>query len=77
VDLKTAGYERELEKNAALLNSLSPFRVLERGYSIVKKDGNFVDSAEALAAGDRIEIGFKDGSKTAVIEETENGQKNI
>ncbi|MCD7905801.1 MAG: exodeoxyribonuclease VII large subunit [Clostridiales bacterium] len=71
IDLRTATAERELNKNAALLNSLSPFRVLERGYSIVKKGGGYVSSAKELIVGDKINILFKDGELTARIDERE------
>ncbi len=77
IDGKTAELEAGLNKNAALLNSLSPVRVLERGYSVVKKGDKLITSAEGLAEGDSIRVLFKDGQASAVIEKTEksNGEE--
>lgn len=40
---------------------LSPYRVLSRGYVIVKRDGKLVASAAELAVGDKLEMCFADG----------------
>ncbi|MCC8098196.1 MAG: exodeoxyribonuclease VII large subunit, partial [Eubacterium sp.] len=79
IEGKTVKLEKELGKNAALLNSLSPLRVLERGYSIVKKGGKYVASAEELRDGDKISILFKDGECSAAVceKEKKDGQKDI
>lgn len=50
------------------LNTLSPLKVLERGYAIVLKEDNVVLTANELKTGDKIKIKMKDGSKNAIIE---------
>ena len=50
------------------LNTLSPLKVLERGYAIVLKEDNVVLAANELKTGDKIKIKMKDGSKNAIIE---------
>ena len=57
-----------LDKYSAQLQALSPFNVLQRGYSIVTRNGRAVYSADDLQKGDRIEIRFKDSSCSAVID---------
>lgn len=58
---------------AAKLDSLSPLAVLSRGYSIAKKEGNILKSAEELSVGDALNIRFGKGnaecSVTAVSKE--------
>jgi exodeoxyribonuclease VII large subunit len=53
----------------ASLELLSPGRVLERGYSVVRDaTGRIVRDAASLAEGERIEIGFARGSAGARVE---------
>ena len=50
------------------LLGLSPKRVLERGYALVKgPDGTFVRSAEALAVGDGVTLEFARGEADATV----------
>jgi exodeoxyribonuclease VII large subunit len=50
------------------LLGLSPKRVLERGYALVKgTDGTFVRSAEALAVGDGVTLEFARGEADATV----------
>jgi exodeoxyribonuclease VII large subunit len=51
-----------------LLTALSPQAVLNRGYAIVRQDGQTVRSAKALAKGASIDITFADGSAAAQVE---------
>lgn len=54
------------------LNALSPYRVLERGYVIVKDGdtGRYISRAEQTAKGGALEMSFADGRvKTEVIED--------
>ncbi|MDP2656665.1 MAG: exodeoxyribonuclease VII large subunit [bacterium] len=44
---------------------LGPEEVLKRGYSIVRRRGSPITSAEALKGGDTIDITFKDGTRQA------------
>ncbi len=64
VKYETAAFD----KYAAQLQALSPFNVLERGYTITTKHDKVVYSAAELSQGDRVEIRFKDSSCKAVIE---------
>lgn len=60
--------QRAISVRAALLDSLSPLRVLERGYCVTYVGGEPVSRAEALKAGDEARIRFWDGAATARIE---------
>ncbi len=56
------------------LRALSPRRVLERGYCLVRAaDGTFVRVATALAAGQRLTIEFARGEADARVEEVRPG----
>lgn len=52
---------------ASLLDSLSPLKVVERGYSIVTKNGVVVKSAMNLKSGDEISIRLADGEAKASV----------
>lgn len=56
-----------LEQRRRELQMLSPFRVLERGYAIVTRDGLPVRGSTQLAAQDRVSIRFADGAVSAQI----------
>tara|TARA_B100000609_G_scaffold197077_1_gene193716 strand:- start:95271 stop:96665 length:1395 start_codon:yes stop_codon:yes gene_type:complete len=45
-----------LARLASVLDSISPLRVLERGFSIVKKDGEVVKGSSFLKAKDQVEV---------------------
>jgi exodeoxyribonuclease VII large subunit len=52
------------------LGALSPVRVLERGYAVVRRtDGTVVRSAGQLAAGDSVDVQLAKGRVGAVVEE--------
>ncbi len=51
------------------LDSLSPLKVLARGFSIAKKDENIIVNSKNLSVGDSIYIQFADGSAKAKITE--------
>lgn len=51
------------------LESLSPLKVLARGYSIAKKDENIIINSKDLSVGDSISIQFADGNAKAEITE--------
>jgi exodeoxyribonuclease VII large subunit len=56
------------------LRALSPRRVLERGYCLVRTpDGTFVRVAEALTTGQRLTIEFARGEADARVEEVRPG----
>ena len=62
------------EKTNALggkLDSLSPLKVLARGYSLTRRpDGSIVRKAAELAAGERVRTLLADGSFTSIVEKT-------
>ena len=51
------------------LDSLSPLKVLARGYSLVKKDDNIIVNSNHLSVGDSVSIQFADGNAKAEITE--------
>lgn len=57
----------DVEKYVGQLNMLSPFNVLNRGYSLVEKNGILSANAEGLSAGDKVKIRFSDGDADAEI----------
>lgn len=70
-----AGYKINLQKagskiaeRAAMLDGLSPLKIMSRGYAIVYKEGGLVNSAERLSGGDKVEIRFADGAVSANID---------
>jgi exodeoxyribonuclease VII large subunit len=62
LEAKRAG----LEKMAAKLDALSPLKVLERGYSIVREHATekVIRSAKDVATGQELRITFHDGHRT-------------
>ena len=65
----TVRYER-LQKNAAVLTSLSPLAVLQRGYSITRKlpGGEIVRQAASLKTNEEVNIQLAKGNFRARIE---------
>jgi exodeoxyribonuclease VII large subunit len=61
---------KQLEKNAALINSLSPLTVLQRGYSITRRlsNGEIIRRASQLTLDERIAIQLAQGSLEARVE---------
>lgn len=61
-----------IQKNTAVLNSLSPLNVLGRGYSITRRPatGLIVRSAETLSENDDIHIQLAQGSILAKVKKT-------
>lgn len=56
------------DKVMAILDSLSPLKVVERGYSIVTKDGQVVKNSEQVAVNDVVEIRLAQGTLEASIQ---------
>ena len=52
---------------AAALDSLSPLKIMSRGYSLVYKENELIKSADELSEGDRITVRFADNEASAVI----------
>ncbi len=59
--------EAELADKAARLDSMSPLKVLLRGYSLVYYDEKLVKDADELNKGDRVKICFGKGEAEAEI----------
>jgi exodeoxyribonuclease VII large subunit len=60
---------RALEGLSAKVGALSPLKVLERGYALVRAaDGGVVASVVAVSAGDAVKITFQDGQVDARVE---------
>lgn len=70
-------YRRDLASSVSKLDSLSPLKVLERGYSIVMKDGHTVSRTDEISNDDLISIRISDGLINAVVTSKEemNGRE--
>ncbi len=67
-------WDDSLFRLATKLDGLSPFAVLERGYSVtLDGDGRPVRSASQLAPGQQVRLRFRSGEARARIEEVEPG----
>lgn len=53
---------------SSLLDAVSPLKVVERGYSIARKDGALIKSASQLNQNDVLEIAFAKGRALARVE---------
>lgn len=58
----------ELANMMGLLDSLSPLKVVERGYSIVKQNQNVIKSVKQVKKADVLEIKVSDGHITATVD---------
>ncbi len=64
--------KQRLIQNTAMLDSLSPLRVVERGFSIVQKDGKLVKSTDSVNIGDLVNIRLSQGGLVAEVKQKEN-----
>ncbi len=62
-----SGRDAELNRNIAKLDSLSPLKVLSRGYSLVYHGDSLINSSAELKTGDKIRIRFGNGEADAEI----------
>jgi exodeoxyribonuclease VII large subunit len=62
------GKRSEWARLSSVLDSLSPLKVVERGYSITFKDAKPVKSVTQIAKGDLLEITFAKGKAAARVE---------
>jgi exodeoxyribonuclease VII large subunit len=58
-------------QGVARLDSLSPLRVLERGYALATHDGRVVTDAASVKQGDRLEVRFARGRVTATVDDVD------
>lgn len=66
--------EREISQNELknqLLSSLNPQTILDRGYSVILKDGQSIRSSSQLLVGDEVRIRFAKGGAIAEIDKVE------
>jgi exodeoxyribonuclease VII large subunit len=61
------------QKLFSMLETLSPLKVVERGYAIVTKDQGVVKDASQVAPGDEIQIRIASGEITAIVQKTKKG----
>lgn len=59
--------DKTLVREASKLSALNPFSVMERGYSVVTKNDETLNSSASLKNGDKINIRFFDGQAEAEI----------
>lgn len=64
-------YSADYAMLCSKLDSLSPLKVLARGYSITKLDDNIIVNSNTLSVGDSISIQFAEGNAKAKITEVE------
>lgn len=65
----------DLAQSMTLLDSLSPLKVVERGYSVVHKGSELVKSAEQVSKGDELSIRLMNGELTAIVKDIETKEK--
>lgn len=67
INLKIINNRNELLKINNKIELVNPLAVIERGYTLIEKDGVIVREASKLKKGDKINIRFKDNKKEAEI----------
>jgi exodeoxyribonuclease VII large subunit len=58
----------KMERLMGMLDSLSPLKVVDRGYSIVTKGNEVIKSADQVKKGDHIDIRLAEGSIQATVD---------
>ena len=61
--------DARLAQTAALLESLSPYRVLSRGYCAALRDGQSVQDGTSLAPGDRLRLIFRNAEAMCTVDQ--------
>lgn len=59
--------EYQLQKTIASLDALSPLKVMQRGYTLVRREEKMIKSVKSVQKGDIVEIQFYDGFQKAEI----------
>lgn len=62
----------KLSNIGAILHNLSPLATIDRGYSIVQKDGEVINSVKELKFKDNIDIVLKDGNIECSVDKIKN-----
>ena len=60
--------KEHLHKQMALLDAFSPLKILNRGYSIVQKNGQIIKTSQELSSGDPVQIYFSQGQARLKVE---------
>lgn len=58
-----------LGKNAALLDSLSPLKILSRGYSVTRRQGELVKDVGQVKDGDKVSVTLSRGTLICTVDE--------
>jgi len=61
-----------LEQKMLLIDSLSPLKVLDRGFAIVKSEGRILKTTKGLSAGDKLQIQLSQGTAEVSIDRVES-----
>lgn len=69
---KVEQQKANVEKWMSMLDSLSPLKVVDRGYSVTLKKGVVVKSVDQVQKGDEIQIRLAKGELTATVKEIKN-----
>lgn len=64
-----------LARLASVMDSLSPLKVVERGYSIVKRGDEIIKSVESLNVGDALRVRFAKGEADVTVKQIWNGKE--
>ncbi len=64
--------QSKLVRVTSLLDSLSPLKVVDRGYSIVSKKNQVVKASDQLKVGDQIDVKLAHGSVSATVDKVSN-----
>lgn len=70
IDIIITDNTNELDGYQQSLKLLDPHLVLQRGYSVVRRDGTIINSVESLRNNELLDIQFKDGNTRAKIIDT-------
>ena len=72
IENKVSIEKEKLIKTGTILHNLSPLATINRGYSIVQKDGEIVNSIKDINFKDSIDVILKDGSIECSVEKIKN-----
>lgn len=68
IAIKLANLETRLANTAVKLDTLSPLATLQRGFSIVSKNGQIVRSSKEVVQGERVKIQLFDGLLHCIVD---------
>ena len=77
MSLKIKDAENCIANNISKLETLSPLKVLSRGYAAVSKENAVVTGIENIKCGDMLTVSFKDGSLSCNVTEILKENNNV